>query len=70
MSIVIATEIDIAATPSQVWDLLSDFPTYGEWSNFSRIDGVPQEGTTGGFTWASFSCAGSTRSKCCRLPSR
>lgn len=45
MSIVIATEIDIAATHSQVWDVLSDFPTYGEWSNFSRIDGVPQEGT-------------------------
>ena len=45
MSIVIATEIDIVATPSQVWDVLSDFPTYGEWSNFSRIDGVPQAGT-------------------------
>lgn len=45
MSIVIATEIDITATPSQVWDVLSDFPNYGEWSNFSRIDGVPQVGT-------------------------
>lgn len=45
MSIVIATEIDIAATPGQVWDVLSDFPNYGEWSNFSRVDGVPQVGT-------------------------
>ncbi|MDB5613970.1 MAG: hypothetical protein JWQ22_1623 [Devosia sp.] len=45
MSIVIATDIKIPATPSQVWDALSDFPTYGEWSKFSRIDGVPQDGT-------------------------
>lgn len=44
MSIVIATEIDINATPSQVWDVLADFPSYGEWSNFSSIDGVPQLG--------------------------
>lgn len=45
MSIVIATAIDINATPKQVWDVLADFPTYGEWSNFSRVDGVPQMGT-------------------------
>ena len=45
MSIVIATEIDIVATPDQVWDVLADFPAYGEWSNFSMIDGVPQVGT-------------------------
>ena len=45
MSIVIATAIDIHATPEQVWDILADFPSYGEWSNFSKIDGVPQLGT-------------------------
>lgn len=45
MSIVIATEIDINATPKQVWDVLADFPAYGEWSNFSKVDGVPQLGT-------------------------
>ncbi|MEO5805475.1 SRPBCC domain-containing protein [Devosia sp.] len=44
MSIVIATAIDIDATPSQVWDVLSDFATYGEWSNFSKIDGGPRLG--------------------------
>lgn len=45
MSIVFATSIDIAATPEQVWDVLSDFPAYGEWSNFSRITGAPELGT-------------------------
>jgi len=45
MSIVIATDIDIAATPQQVWAVLADFPSYGEWSNFSKIDGVPELGT-------------------------
>ncbi|ASD22483.1 hypothetical protein B7495_10600 [Cryobacterium sp. LW097] len=36
--------IDIAATPEEVWDVLSDFPAYGDWSNFSRVDGVPEVG--------------------------
>lgn len=45
MSIVIATEIDINATPKQIWDALAGFSSYGEWSNFSKIDGVPQLGT-------------------------
>jgi hypothetical protein len=44
MSIVIATEIDIDATPHEVWDVLADFPAYGEWSNFSQIDGEPRLG--------------------------
>ncbi|MDP3896207.1 MAG: SRPBCC domain-containing protein [Mesorhizobium sp.] len=44
MSIVIATEIDIDATPKQVWDVLADFPSYGEWSNFSKVDGEPRLG--------------------------
>lgn len=45
MSIVIATSIDINATQEQVWDVLSDFSNYGEWSNFSKVDGVPLPGT-------------------------
>nr|WP_175494401.1 SRPBCC family protein [Herbiconiux ginsengi] len=42
MSIVFTTTIDIAATPDEVWEVLSDFPAYGEWSNFSRVDGTPE----------------------------
>lgn len=45
MSIVITTMIDIDATPEQVWEVLSDFSNYGEWSNFSKVDGVPQRGS-------------------------
>lgn len=44
MSIVLATTIDIDATPDEVWEVLSDLSAYGEWSNFSRIDGVPELG--------------------------
>jgi len=28
------TEIEIDAPPSAVWDILSDFPRYGEWNPF------------------------------------
>lgn len=42
--IVVTTTIDISASPEQVWDVLSDFSSYGEWSNFSRIDGGPELG--------------------------
>lgn len=45
MAIVIATEIDIKATPKQVWAVLADFPAYGDWSNFSKVDGVPELGS-------------------------
>lgn len=45
MSIVLATTIDITATPDEVWEVLADFSAYGEWSNFSRIDGSPLLGT-------------------------
>ncbi|MDN3494893.1 SRPBCC domain-containing protein [Planococcus sp. APC 4015] len=45
MSIVFATTIDIDATPEQVWEVLSDFPAYGEWSNFSRVTGSPALGS-------------------------
>ncbi len=44
MGIVIATSIDISATRKQVWDALCDFPSYGEWSNFSKVDGVAEVG--------------------------
>jgi len=30
----IATEIEIAATPAHVWDLLVDFPSYPTWNPF------------------------------------
>lgn len=45
MSIVLATSIDITATPEQVWEVLTDFPSYGEWSNFSRVTGSAELGT-------------------------
>lgn len=45
MSIVINTSIDIDAPAREVWAVLTDFPTYGQWSNFSSIDGVAKEGT-------------------------
>ncbi|SMH51116.1 hypothetical protein SAMN06295885_3702 [Rathayibacter oskolensis] len=46
MSIVLATTIDIAAAPEEVWEVLTDFSAYGEWSNFSRIDGAAELGST------------------------
>jgi hypothetical protein len=45
MSIVIKTSIDINAAAKDVWAVLTDFPAYGEWSNFSEIDGVAEAGT-------------------------
>ena len=44
MSYVIKTEVDINASKEAVWDVLVDFPRYGEWSNFSRVEGTPQVG--------------------------
>ncbi|KQQ03889.1 MULTISPECIES: SRPBCC domain-containing protein [unclassified Rathayibacter] len=46
MSIVLATTVDIIATPEEVWEVLSDFSAYGEWSNFSRVDGTAELGST------------------------
>jgi len=45
MSIVIKTAIDIDAPAKDVWAVLTDFSAYGEWSNFSSIDGMAQTGT-------------------------
>ena len=45
MSIVLRSAIAIDATPAQVWDVLTDFPAYGEWSNFSSVDGSAEKGT-------------------------
>jgi hypothetical protein len=44
MSIVFTSTVDIAATPDQVWEVLVDFASYGEWSNFRSIEGDAREG--------------------------
>jgi hypothetical protein len=41
----IYTEIEIAASPSRVWEILSDFTDYGSWNPFIReIEGEAKEG--------------------------
>ena len=45
MSYVITTAVDIDAGAEEVWDVLVDFPAYGEWSNFSSAQGTAQVGT-------------------------
>ena len=45
MSVTIPTTITIDATTEQVWQVLTDFPSYGKWSNFTSIDGIAEEGT-------------------------
>jgi hypothetical protein len=45
MSYVINTEVDIEASTNAVWRVLVDFAAYGEWSNFSRAEGVAQVGS-------------------------
>ncbi|MEU8793645.1 SRPBCC domain-containing protein [Streptomyces sp. NPDC048643] len=37
--------IDIDATPEAVWSVLTDFATWGEWSNFSAAEGAAQVGS-------------------------
>lgn len=44
MSIVLTTSIDVDASPDQVWAVLTDFASYGEWSSFKRIEGTPEQG--------------------------
>jgi len=45
MSVILSTAIDIDAPAGDVWAVLTDFPTYGEWSNFTRVDGVATVGS-------------------------
>ncbi len=41
----ISTEIEIAATPEQVWSILTDFSAYPQWNPFIRsISGVVKTG--------------------------
>ncbi|MCX5079322.1 SRPBCC family protein [Streptomyces sp. NBC_00513] len=40
MDAVLTAVIDIDATPEEVWNVLTDFATYGEWSNFSAAEGT------------------------------
>src|SRR5260221_325941 len=44
-SITVDTNVDINASADAVWDVLTDFASYGEWSPFIRIGGVPEVGT-------------------------
>jgi hypothetical protein len=45
MNAVFTAVIDIDATPQAVWDVLTDFAAYGQWSNFSTAQGTAQVGT-------------------------
>lgn len=45
MPYTITTTIDIDASREAVWDVLVDFPAYGEWSNFSHAEGVARPGS-------------------------
>jgi hypothetical protein len=41
----IETQIDIAASASRVWQILTDFPAYPEWNPFIiKIEGRPEVG--------------------------
>ena len=43
---VITTEIEIAASPEQVWDVLSDVESWGDWSPIIKeVSGRPEEGS-------------------------
>lgn len=44
MSIVFTTEIDVDATRDEVWEVLTDFDSYGEWSNFTSVEGTARAG--------------------------
>ena len=46
MSTVVSSTIDIDAGPREIWEVLTDFPAYGEWNPFmDRIEGTPQVGS-------------------------
>ena len=42
---IIETQIDIAASASRVWQILTDFPAYSDWNPFiTEIEGRPEQG--------------------------
>ncbi|MFD6495748.1 SRPBCC family protein [Streptomyces sp. NPDC060188] len=45
MSTVFTAVIDIDATQELVWEVLTDFASYGEWSNFAKAEGTAQVGS-------------------------
>ncbi|KUN55488.1 hypothetical protein AQJ46_49555 [Streptomyces canus] len=45
MDAVLTAVIDIDATPEEVWNVLTDFATYGEWSKFTAAEGTAQVGS-------------------------
>ncbi|WOX10167.1 SRPBCC domain-containing protein [Streptomyces sp. N50] len=45
MKPVLTAVIDIDATPQAVWDVLTDFAAYGEWSTFSTAEGTAEVGS-------------------------
>ena len=45
MKPVITSVIDIDATPQEVWDVLTDFASYGEWSTFTAAEGTAHVGS-------------------------
>jgi hypothetical protein len=44
MDAVLTAVIDIDATPEAVWNVLTDFSAYGEWSNFTAAEGTAHVG--------------------------
>ncbi|MFD1275931.1 SRPBCC family protein [Streptomyces kaempferi] len=45
MDAVLTAVIDIDATPEAVWDVLTDFAAYGEWSTFTSAEGTAHVGS-------------------------
>src|SRR5271154_7013983 len=42
---IIETQIDIAASASRLWQILTDFPAYSDWNPFiTKIEGRPEVG--------------------------
>jgi hypothetical protein len=37
-SVTIDTNVDIIASPDEVWDVLTDFSSYGEWCPSMRVE--------------------------------
>jgi hypothetical protein len=44
-SVTIDTNVDIIASPDEVWDVLTDFSSYGEWCPSMRIEGALKVGS-------------------------